>query len=260
MRHPARWALVGTLLGATLATVLWLPARWLQPWVSQASQGRVEWVQTQGTLWDGQTRIALTGGPGSQDRALVPGTWSWQLRPNWRGGPGAVLRVVASCCLAQPVQVVAHWQNQSTTWRVSDAQWHAPLTPLRGLGTPWNTLGLQGQLQLQTLGLAGTLKGGRSVVQGQVQVSASDVSSRLTTVAPLGSYSAELSWPQQALAQWSVRTLSGHLDIHGQGQIAQGRVRFRGEASASAETETALANLLNIIGRRQGRVTLLTLG
>ena len=38
------------------------------------------------------------------------------------------------------------------------------------------------------------------------------------------------------------------------------RLRFTGEASAEAGTEAALANLLNIIGRRDGSRSLLSLG
>ena len=38
------------------------------------------------------------------------------------------------------------------------------------------------------------------------------------------------------------------------------RLRFSGEASAEAGSEAALSNLLNIIGRRQGERSLLSLG
>lgn len=260
MNRPWRWAVTGATLGVCLATALWLPARWLQPIVLKATRGHVEWINTQGTLWSGQTHIALTGGHASNDRALLPGTWSWQLRPQWSNGPGATLTVQSSCCLNTAIQVSAHWQDQATTWLVDDAQLDLPLSTLKGLGTPWNTLDLQGQIHVQTSKLTGRLTATRHAVQGQVTAQVDDVSSRLTTVSPLGSYAAELSWPQQALAQWSIRTLNGHLQLQGQGQIAQGRVRFRGQASASPQSETALANLLNIIGRRQGHVTLLTLG
>ena len=259
MRRPALWAATGVLLGVTVAAVVWLPARWLAPWVSQLTEGRVVWVQPQGTLWNGGTRLALTGGAGSQDRTALPGTWTWRLSPQWRGGPGVTLNLGSHCCTKQPIQVSVQWKD-GLSWQVSDADITLPLSPLQGLGTPWNTLALQGQIHINTVALSGLSSASRHNVKGQVNAQVNNVSSRLTTVAPLGSYGADLRWPQQGLAQWSVRTLSGHLDIHGQGQIAQGRVRFRGEASASAETSAALANLLNIIGRRQGGVTLLTLG
>ena len=39
-----------------------------------------------------------------------------------------------------------------------------------------------------------------------------------------------------------------------------GRLRFRGDARAAPGNETALANLLSIIGRREGTRSLLTFG
>jgi general secretion pathway protein N len=49
------------------------------------------------------------------------------------------------------------------------------------------------------------------------------------------------------------------LQLSGQGEWAP-RLRFRGQASATPEAEAALANLLNIIGRRQGAVSLISIG
>jgi general secretion pathway protein N len=38
------------------------------------------------------------------------------------------------------------------------------------------------------------------------------------------------------------------------------RLHFQGEASASPERETALSNLLNILGRRQGPRSIISFG
>jgi len=48
--------------------------------------------------------------------------------------------------------------------------------------------------------------------------------------------------------------------LSGQGQWQGTRLQFRGEASAVPEHAAALSNLLNIIGRRQGARSLLSLG
>jgi general secretion pathway protein N len=55
-------------------------------------------------------------------------------------------------------------------------------------------------------------------------------------------------------------TLSGSLLLSGQGQWQGSHFQFRGEASAVPEHAAALSNLLNIIGRRQGARSLLSLG
>ena len=55
-------------------------------------------------------------------------------------------------------------------------------------------------------------------------------------------------------------TLRGALQLQGSGQWVGGRLRFQGVAEAAPDSEAALANLLNIVGRRQGTRSLLTIG
>jgi hypothetical protein len=50
------------------------------------------------------------------------------------------------------------------------------------------------------------------------------------------------------------------LQLSGSGEWAAGRLRFRGQASAAPGFEAVLGNLLNIIGRRQGAVSLISIG
>jgi general secretion pathway protein N len=50
------------------------------------------------------------------------------------------------------------------------------------------------------------------------------------------------------------------LQLGGSGQWAAGRLRFKGQASAEPGSEPALNNLLNIIGRRQGALSLISIG
>jgi general secretion pathway protein N len=57
-----------------------------------------------------------------------------------------------------------------------------------------------------------------------------------------------------------LETLEGSLQLSGTGQWVGQRLRFRGEASAAPEREEALANLLNIIGRRSGARSLISIG
>lgn len=262
MNHAARWAwrgaFIGALVGALGALLYGWPARWLQPLLSQASGGHLRWVATRGTLWDGQTEWQLGGAPGARDQSSVPGVWAWRLRPSWQSGPGWRLSIRASCCLDAPLEFQAHWQGlRDWRWTSRDGQLRLPLQILGGLGTPWNTLDLGGEMLLRSSGLHGD---SAHPVLGALTLVATGVSSRASTLQPLGSYQADLSWPAQGLPTMVLRTLDGHLQLHGQGQIAQGRLRFRGQASASPDSQDALANLLNIIGRRQGSVSILSIG
>ena len=52
----------------------------------------------------------------------------------------------------------------------------------------------------------------------------------------------------------------GPLRLQGEGQWTGARLRFRGTAQADGGQEAALANLLNIIGRRQGALSVISIG
>jgi general secretion pathway protein N len=55
-------------------------------------------------------------------------------------------------------------------------------------------------------------------------------------------------------------TIDGSLRLSGSGQWVGRRLRFTGEATAAPEREAALSNLLNIIGRRNGPRSIITIG
>ncbi|GKS75377.1 type II secretion system protein N [Acidovorax sp. SUPP950] len=254
-RSPRGWALAGVLLGALPALLVFAPARWLASAVEQASGGQVRLAQARGTVWTGSAQMVLTGGRGSQDQAALPGRLQWRLRPAW---DGARAELRADCCTPQPVQLRLrpHWGGARVTVADGRSQW--PAAVLAGLGTPWNTLQPQGQLALGTQSLSFDWSAGRLVVDGQAQVDALDMSSRLSTLRPMGSYRLVLQGGQAPTLALS--TLDGALRLSGSGQWVGQRLRFTGEATAAPEREGALANLLNIIGRRTGARSIITVG
>ena len=250
------WALAGALLGALPALAVFAPAQWLAGGVARASGGQVQLAQARGTVWNGSAQLVLTGGLDSQDAAALPGRLNWQLRPTWGGGVRALVR--AACCTPEPLrlQVQPRWGGAQLTVQDNQSQWPAAL--LTGLGTPWNTLQLQGQLALHTSGLNAEWASGRMLLAGQLQLDALAMSTRLSTLRPMGSY--RLLLEGGAVPTLQLSTLNGALQMQGSGQWVGKRLRFEGEATAEPEREAALSNLLNIIGRRRGARSLITLG
>ena len=250
------WALAGALLGALPALAVFAPAQWLASTVARASGGQVQLAQARGTVWNGSAQLVLTGGLDSQDAAALPGRLNWQLRPTWGGGVRALVR--AACCTPEPLrlQVQPRWGGAQLTVQDNQSQWPAAL--LTGLGTPWNTLQLQGQLALHTSGLNAEWASGRMLLAGQLQLDALALSTRLSTLRPMGSY--RLLLEGGAVPTLQLTTLDGALQMQGSGQWVGKRLRFEGEATAEPEREAALSNLLNIIGRRRGARSLITLG
>ncbi len=173
-------------------------------------------------------------------------------------------------------------------------QW--PARALVGLGTPWNTLQLGGTLRLSSPGLVVRRVQGQTRLSGALELQLIDASSRVSAIEPLGSYRVSLRGADPASAGAStgnatgerpgnptgksstegssqapnqastppttltLDTLHGALRLSGSGQWDGARLRFRGEARAADGQEASLANLLNIIGRRQGALSVISIG
>jgi len=264
--HPIRpapttpavaWLAMG--LGGLVALLAHAPARWLTEPIRQATNGRVELLAPQGTVWNGQAWLTLTGGENSHDRVTLPSPLAWTVQ--W---PTA-LALRAPCCLMEPLTLrwQPGWSTQVVHVPAHQSQWPASL--LMGLGAPWNTLQLHAKLALSTPGLMWQWQADRGPRwQGSAMLDVLDASSRLSTVRPLGSYRLSAHWPdaQATPSEPTVQltTLGGSLLLDGQGQWLGGRLRLQGEATAAPGREDALNNLMNLLGRRVNGRTQIKIG
>ena len=274
-----RWAWMGAALGLGLAFITQAPAHWLTRAIEQASGERVLLPDAQGTVWNGSAQWVLNEGPlniaASANLARPASTTSLPTRLTWQLGPRfdlANLRLVFSatlasaCCTPQPVRV-----DVSPLWRgvrvqVSDHTSNWPASWLVGLGAPWNTIQPEGQMQLHTTQLQWSHQAGRAQgqgqneghLQGQAELQMQQLSTRLSTLRPLGTYRVRVQGGD--VMAITLDTLEGSLLLQGTGQLHNGRVRFSGEASAAPDAEAALSNLLNILGQRQGAKSILKMG
>jgi general secretion pathway protein N len=255
LHAPWGWASVGAAAGVLLALVLFAPARWLASGVEQVSSGQLQLADAAGTIWTGTARLVLSGGAGSRDLAALPGQVRWKLRP---GLTGLRIEFAADCCTPTPISArfTPAWSGGSL--RVTDGQSQWPASVLTGLGTPWNTIQADGSLRVSTQGVLLSWSAGRMTMGGRAEMTAMGMSSRLSTLRPMGSYRVTVSGGD-AMAM-DLGTLEGSLQLSGTGRWVGSRLRFQGEASAAPENEAALANLLNIIGRRSGARSIITLG
>jgi len=253
---PWAWAGAGALAGLLVATVVFAPARWLAAAVQRASGESVRLTDTRGSLWQGSAQLVLAGGAGSGTAIALPGQLAWRIRPAWGG---VTAQISADCCTLQPLQAratLAGWGGVQLTLADSLSHWPAGL--LAGLGSPWNTVQPQGQLALSTQGFDARWVAGRFSLAGRVQLDATQISSRLSTLRPMGSY--RLTLQGGSSPSFQVATLEGSLQLKGQGQWVGQRLRFEGEASAEPDRVEALSNLLNILGRRDGLRSIIKVG
>jgi general secretion pathway protein N len=260
------WAVVGAVMGGLTALLIHLPAQWLAQALFKATQGQVQLQEAKGSVWQGSGKLVLTGGEGSRDALALPGRIHWQtgMSLNSANLPQFNFNLNAPCCMTQSARLSLQAPERLQVWQlqVDDHQSQWPAHLLSGLGAPWNTLEPEGTLRLETKQLRFNLQTEPAWLQGGITLTAENMSSKLSTLKPMGTYQINLGGASAAnpLPSLSLTTQSGSLLLSGQGQWQGSRLQFRGEASAVPEHAAALSNLLNIIGRRQGARSLLSLG
>ena len=134
-----------------------------------------------------------------------------------------------------------------------------PTAWLSGLGSPWNTVQPEGQIRLQSENWAWRQEGQQVHTSGQFIVTLEQFATRLSSLKPLGDY--QLAFIGAADTRIRLTTLAGALQMEGQGVWRRGHLQFVGEAWArEAQDESALSNLLGVIGPRNGARALLRVG
>lgn len=268
-----RWGWAGALSGALIGLVCCAPARWVAEGVASATAQRVMLADARGSVWSGSAVLVLTGGPGSRDAAALPGRLAWHVQPR-----GWALETVLrqDCCLRNGVTL--RWaptlSHQTLTLQSPD-DWLGPWPAswLAGLGTPWNTLRLGGTARLRASGLAFESVQGRWQMIGGLDLELAQASSRMSTLDTLGSYRLSVRGAPPRTAQTpqhdntsadptliTLSTIEGALQLNGQGTWGLAGLHFQGEAHAADPKDTALDNLLNIIGQRNGARSVISIG
>lgn len=245
------YALWGGMSGALLACLVFAPAAWLATAVERASAGQVRLVNPAGTIWNGSAAWVLTSGVGGSTSLSLPSRVAWRIRPN---GSGLHVALDAACCTQAPVKL----QISPQSLRIAAAAAHMPMSLLQGLGTPWNTLELRGDLQLRWENFAMSWASSAITIEGLMEMQARSVASRLSPLPDVGSYQLHLRGGAQPRVDLS--TLRGALVLQGHGHWNNAKFRFEGEAHAQPEQATELANLLTLLGTRRGNTTMIRWG
>lgn len=253
-RPTVRWAVAGALLAISAASVVHAPARWLDVLLQQASADRVRLLQPTGSLWAGSGALRIRGSTTSLD---LPGRLQWTVATD-PGLLGLRFELRPDCCAERPWLLTLRWREGSFWLEGQPWQAWLDLAWLQALGAPWNTIGLQGQAQLQIQDLHWRLGGVAAartpgLGQLQAQLDLRDVGAAVSPLRPLGHYRLTFSRSSgQAGPTFTLTTLAGDLQLHAEGGWPDGRLTLRGLAEANPERLDALSNLLNLLGRRDG--------
>ena len=292
MTQSSKWSITGAVIGACFALITQAPATWLANVISNASQHRFVLQNAQGTVWRGSAIALLADGnqhptvtrqspsqpllqaypsgkPSSNTSSISPNTIGMPLpsRLSWDFSSGfdtGLMRLVvraqikSECCTPEPLQLAVSigWQGLRIDIANQQSQW--PAHWLVGLGAPWNTVQPEGSMQLRTENLIWQSNAGDPKIQGVAELTLSQLATPLSTLRPLGTYRLRVQGGDTMAV--SLATIEGGLQLSGNGQWANGRLRFKGEARAQPAFEAALSNLLNILGQRQGAISIMELG
>ncbi len=175
------------LCGIAAGLLAFAPASWLAGALERQSQGRFTLAATEGRVWRGSAILAARQ-PGSDAATpLLPGRFEWQLSPLLLIGR-LDLHVRHADALPKPLHLHGSWLQAT----LEPSALRLPADGLAALGAPFNTLAPNGRLQLQWTPLQ--LRTAPPGMSGNATLELDDMRSRLSPVAPLGSYRLGMVW------------------------------------------------------------------
>lgn len=242
LRAALPWLLVAVLSNAAVLLALF-PAAWITPQFSKATAGHVNLVNPAGSLWHGSASLMLAAGSDMSAATLLPGRIEWHTS-FWPLFVGRVhMTMLQSEAMPTPITVDATRRGAT----LSQGALAVPASLLTGLGAPFNTLDLEGNVQLAW----SEWRSFEREAFGQLTVTLLDASSRVSLVKPLGSYRVAIQ-AEGDRSTVDLSTIKGPLMLNGHGTVSAGSTMFNGTASAAPEARDNLAGLLNLLGRPVG--------
>ena len=249
----------GTLLLALVllsALVYAIPAAWVARYVSNASDDRVRLAHARGLWHRGSALLVLTSGAGGADAVHWPQRVQWTISPRvpWRW-----LIMVSWPQAGAPLS--ATLEISQSGWSLSTSPWRGaiPLAALAGLGAPFNTLALTGEVQVSLGDLrfssAKAVKNTTNPAPSaapDVDIMITQLRSALAQGVVLGDYTVRGN--AASTGQFELATRQGALLLDGRGQcILKSRLScsFNGTARAARHDDALLGNLLGLLGKIQ---------
>ncbi len=236
---------LAVLLAVAVTALFSLPAAWLAPVIEQQTAGRLTLGDPEGSLWRGSAFAGAAADAGAPVAPVLPGRFRWTLSPLLLLGR-VDARIDNPEALDNTLTVSGSWNH----WQLGPASLQMPAERLAALGAPLNTMQPSGRMRLSWSDLRLHRSANTLEIEGQMLLEVSDIASALSPVKPLGAYRLQFDW-QGARAQLTLATLSGPLQMEGQGAIANGRLQFSGLAWAQPGQEQRLASLLALLGQRR---------
>jgi general secretion pathway protein N len=214
------------------------PATLMNTWAARFSDGRLVLAGASGTLWHG------TATPVLQLKDAPPlrlGSMAWQvsLRPLWRGQ--FLLRVTDQ---AAPQQALAEIYVGLRRIELRNVHLDLPAAAMGGLNPLLQAMRLQGRLAVSANSLVLARNG---AITGAADATWQTAGSALSPVNPFGNYRLDVNGAGDTV-KIALATLSGDLQLNGQGAWHAGALAFQATASANGPRKDAFAEMLHHLG------------
>ena len=247
---------IAFLAGFAISLCVWMPASFVLRVLPNDIPNLIAFDQIRGTVWAGSAQVSLRSQDASKQLRKLPGRLSW--RWSLQGGEPRI-GVTIDCCPAQSVGINLTFKDAQAMISVSDTQITLPLSLSEAAGAPFNTLKPSGELTLQTKSLRLIFEENALKVYGGALVELIGVSTVMSAIKPIGSYAIQVNGRGDRVSL-ELDTKSGALRLRGTGEITYRRWRFDGVASSAPGYELAMSNLLNVVGRRSGNQSVISMG
>lgn len=240
------WLLVGLgFLGGMLSQ---LPASGVAGIVASYSHNTVLLSNSEGTLWNGSAQLALKSS--ENEVVVLPGRVQWKMGL----APAGLKGVLSIPAVGGDLQKIS-WVLAPASGYLEAGQLRMPARILMGLGAPFNTLGLEGDFNIEWPAFRWSYRTMAPVTPVSSKIEVLGLSTRVTPVSPIGSYAVVIqSGP--AGGSFDLSTRSGPLILTGHGEFQPARgFHFDGQAASDASMQGQLNGLLSILGKQEGEVT-----
>src|SRR5262249_21753081 len=131
-------------LSCGIVLIVLFPAAWITPQFARQTQGHVNLVEPSGSLWHGSAVLVLAAGTGAGAATQLPGRIEWNTG-FWPLFTGRLrMRMRQTVAMPEAVEVDA----ASRGAMLSAGSIAVPASLLSGLGAPFNTLDLRGDVRM----------------------------------------------------------------------------------------------------------------
>lgn len=234
--------LLSALAASAVTVGAMLPAAWFTPAVARITHNRVHLTAPSGSVWRGSAMLMFSAGAHAVAPTVLPERIEWRTA-FWPLLAGRIqLSLRADGAMPAPVAL----EIMRKTASLGAGRLSLPASIFTGLGAPFNTLGLKGEIQLEWK--RWRIFGNRGF--GQLVLHLNRMQSRVARIAPLGSYRIRIQ-AEGDHATLELSTVHGPLLLEGRGGWrAQGGFSFQGAARARAQERDNLRPLLTLLGPR----------